>query len=154
MIILTDEQLETGSCIYQLYYGDRFAIIKAKTLAGSIYLFVKGYAAFIGAGGGTGNAKGGKGQNEWDGTNSYYFKFYKYIHDNPGKKFRVEVIMESNSGYYLLKQEQRFLNITIQNNKCLNSNVTSYIPKFNKKTGMYGWITKRNVADFRRFLSS
>ncbi len=154
MINVPPEYFETESCLYKLSYGDRYAIIKAKTLAGSIFLFEKGYAAFIAAGGGTGKDQGGKGQKEWDGTNSYYFKFYKFIHSHPNIPFKVDVLLETNNAYLLLKTEQQWLNKTISDKKCLNSNVTAYIPKYSPKTASYGWISKRNVADFRRFLST
>lgn len=154
MIPISDDNFETESCVYKLYYGDRYVIIKAKSLAGSIYLFEKGYAAFVAGGGGTGNKKAGEGQKEWDGTNTYYFKFYSYIHDNPKQEFMVEVLLETNNGYQLLKKEEQELSKCISDKKCFNSNVTAYIPKFRSKTNSYGWLSKRNVADFRRFLST
>lgn len=153
MIQILEEYLETESCVYKLYYGDRYVVVKGKTLAGSIYLIERGYVAFIAAGGGTGRGRGGEGQKEWDGTNSYYFQFYSYIYDNPDFSYKVEVILETNDAYRLLKTEYLVLKSCLKDKKCLNSNVTSYIPKFSVKTGTYGWITKRNVTDFRRFLT-
>ncbi len=153
MIFLDEDYSENESCVYKLFYGERYVIIKAKVLAGSIFLFEKGYAAFIGAGGGTGWGNGGQGQKEWDGTNTFYFKFYTYIHNNPGLKFRVEILLETNDPYQLLKREEQELRRCMNDKKCYNSNITAYIPKFRSKTNSYGWISKRNVADFRRFLS-
>lgn len=153
MIVISEDYFETESCVYKLFYGDRYVIVKAKTLAGSIYLFEKGYASFIAGGGGTGKDKAGEGQKEWDGTNTFYFKFYKYIHDHAGFLFNIEVILETNNCYQLLKREEIELSASFTNKKCFNSNVTAYIPKFRTKINMYGWIPKRSVADFRRFLS-
>lgn len=155
MIQVPEEYFEVESCIYKLYYGPYYVIIKGKTLTGSIYLFERGYAAFMAAGGGIGRGKqlGGKGQEEWEGKNTFYYKFYKMIYYNPGFEFKVEVLLESNDGYQLLKHEEIELSKCIRDKKCLNSNVTAYIPKFRKSTNSYGWISKRQVADFRRFLS-
>lgn len=154
MVVIPDEYFEVESCVYKLYYGEYYAIIKGKTLSGSIYLFERGYAAYIAAGGGRGNKHAGKGQEEWEGKNSFYYKFYETIYYNPGLPFTVEVLLESNDGYQLLKTEEQELAKSIKDKKCLNSNITAYIPKFRAKTNSYGWLTNRQVADFRRFLAS
>lgn len=154
MVTIPDEYFEVESCVYLLSYGDRFVIVKGKTLTGSIYLIERGYAAFVSAGGGQGRDRGGEGQKEWEGKNTYYFKFYSYIHDNPGLQFKVEVLLESNNAYQLLKKEQQELNIAIRNNKCLNNNITAYIPKYSSKTKSHGWISKGSVLAFKRFLKS
>ena len=153
MIVISEDYFETESCVYKLFYGYRYVIVKAKTLAGSIYLFEKGYASFIAGGGGTGKDKAGEGQKEWDGTNTFYFKFYNYIHDNPKLLFKIDVLLETNNYYQLLKREELELRVCMNDRKCFNSNVTAYIPKYRAKTNTYGWIPKRSVADFRRLLS-
>lgn len=154
MILIPDEYFEVESTVYKLYYGDRYIIVKGKTLTGSIYLIERGYAAFISAGGGSGNKSGGQGQKEGDGKNTFYFKFYSYIHDNPKLQFNVQVLLESNNPYELLKLEELQLRASIRDKKCLNNNVTAYIPKYNKKSTMYGWINKGSVLAFKKFLAS
>lgn len=154
MIQIPDEYFEVESAVYKLSYGDRYVIIKGKTLTGSIYLFERGYAAFVSAGGGQGRNQGGEGQKQWDGTNTFYFKFYSYIHNNPKLPFKVEVLLESNNGYQLLKREQQELNASIRDKKCLNSNVEAYVNKYSKKTGSYGWLSKGHVLAFKKFLKS
>lgn len=146
--------LEVESCVYKLWYGDVYLIVKGKTLSGSIYLIEKGYAAFIAAGGGSGNQEGGVGQHEWDGVNSYYFKFYRYMHKNPGLTSKVEVLLESNNPYELLKLEQIELQKSIRDKKCLNSNLNAYIPKYRAKTKSYGWINKGYVLSFKKFVKN
>jgi hypothetical protein len=151
MILIPDEYFETESCVYKLYYGDKYLIVKGKTLAGSIFFIEKGYASVISSGGG--KQRTHDIQKEWEDKNKFYFKFYKHIYDNPKLQFRIEVLLETNNAYHLLKREQQELTKSIRDKKCLNSNLTSYIPKFNTKTNMYGWITKKQVASFRRFLT-
>lgn len=146
--------LEVESCVYKLWYGNKYLIVKGKTLSGSVYLIEKGYAAFIAAGGGTGHQEGGSGQNEWDGVNSYYFKFYRYMHKNPNLDARIEVLLESNNAYELLKTEQIQLQNCIRDKNCLNSNLNAYIPKYRAKTKSYGWINKGSVLAFQKFMKN
>lgn len=146
---------ETESCLYKLYYGDKYIIAKGKTLAGSVFLIEKGYAYFIAGGGGTGRRHlGGEGQKEGDGKNTYYRKFYTYIKKNPGLEFRIEVILEDNNGYQLLKAEQVELNKAFRDKKLMNNNITSYIPQYRAKTKSYGWISRAHVMNFKRFVKN
>lgn len=146
--------LEVASCVYKLYCGDRFLIVKGKTLAGSIYLIEKGYAAFIAAGGGTGNKQGGDGQKESDGVNTYYRAFYTYWKKNPDLPLYYKVMLESDNPYELLKCEQELLDESINNKRCLNNNIKAYIPIFRKKTQMYGWMNKGSVLAFKKYLKN
>lgn len=152
-MVLPEIDYEVAACIYKLYYGDRYVIIKGKTLAGSIYFVLQnGYSKFLAAGGGTGRKKGGAGQKEWEESNHFYKKFYRWVKKN-SFTFTVEVILESDDAYELLKREQIELNKSIRDKKCLNNNVLAYIPKYREKTGMYGWISAKEVALFRRFIT-
>lgn len=161
---LTPDDLEVQSCVYKLFCGDRYVIVKGKTLAGSIYLIERGYAGFI-AGGGRPNTEkdtlnkkwekvGGSGQNEWDGTNSYYMKLYKFIKENPLLPIRHEVLIESDNAYVLLKTEQMALDAAVRDKKCLNNNLTSYIPIYRAKTKSYGWMNRGSVLAFKKFLKA
>ena len=145
---------EVESCVYKLWHGEKYLIIKGKNLASSIYLFEKGYASFIAGGGGRGNDSAGAGQNEWDGTNSYYYKFYSHIYNNPDLISRIEVLIESNNAYELLKIEQMQLNNAIRDKNCLNNNINAYIPKYRAKSKSYGWINKGSVLAFKKYLKN
>lgn len=148
MIHIPNEYFETESCVYKLYYGDRYVIVKGKTLAGSIYLIEKGYANFI-------SSWGGAGGKEWDDdANLFYKKFYLYIHKHPKLQFKVQVILESNNAYDLLVCEQNEIDACMSKKKCLNSNLYAYIPKFRPKTDSHGWISKTDVNSFNEFLNN
>lgn len=151
-MVLPEIDYEVGSCVYKLYCGDKYVIVKAKTLSGSIFLIEKGYSYFAFGGGGSGNDVTGEGHKEWEGKNSYYYRFYKWVKANEATPLEVKIITESKSGYQLLKSEQILLDAAVRDSNCLNNNVVSYIPKFRESTKSYGWITKRNVTDFKRFL--
>jgi len=154
MIPIIEEHFEVESCVYKLYHGNKYVIVKGKTLTGSVHLIEKGYQAFMTAGGGTGRGQGGQGQNEWDGVNTYYLKLYKYIYDNPKLISRIEILNESNSGYELLKTEHIELQKSIKDKNCINNNVQAYIPKYRKSTNSYGWISKAHVLNFQKFLKA
>lgn len=148
MIPIPDEYFEVENCVYKLYYGDRYIIVKGKTLSGSIYLIEKGYANFI-------SSWGGIDGKEWDDdTNLFYKKFYLYIHKHPKKQFTLEIVLESNNPYQLLLKEQELLDVSIKKAKCLNSNVEAYIPKFREKSQSYGWIDKETVDRFKDYLNN
>lgn len=118
-IPLIDET--TGPCIYRLYYGDRFIIHRASnTLKGSIYNILKAYSYF------KGHANVHK---ETSDKKDYYFAFYNFMRRNPSKELKVEVIFKSNDFYELLCAEHIELKNSFSAKKCLNPNLTSYIPK-------------------------
>lgn len=152
--VIPNIDTETESCVYKLSYGDRYIIAKGKTLAGSIFLFEKGYAYFLLGGGGTGNEVSGTGHKEGEGKNTFYFKIYKYIKEHPNLEFNLQVLLESNNGYQLLKTEQLELNKAIRDKKCLNSNIEAYIPQYRTKTKSYGWISNGYVHAFKKFLKN
>lgn len=145
---------ETGSCVYKLFCGKKYVVVKGNNLAGSVFLIEKGYAAFLAAGGGSGKKKGGIGQKESDGVNTYYFKFYKHLKSNPTLPLQVEVIFESDNAYQLLKREQIELTKAFKDKNLLNNNITSYIPKYRSEKKMYGWIPRMSVLNFKKFLKN
>lgn len=128
------------SCVYRLYYGDKYIIQKGKNLSGSLFLIQKGLAYFL-----------AYDHKEYEGQNRYFFQFYNHVRSNPGLKFRVEVLFESTNGYQLLKREQIELNESFSDKKCLNNNISAYIPQRKVKGGDFGWISRYHVAAFRRF---
>mgnify|MGYP000892593253 CR=1 FL=1 len=144
---------EVESCLYKLFCGKKYIIVKGKTLAGSVYLIQKGYAYFIAGGGRKGN-KAGDGHKEGSGTNTYYFNFYKHIKKNPTQEVRIEIILESNNPYQLLKIEQIELTKSFKDKNNLNNNITSYIPKYRTATKSYGWIPKSAVLNYKKFLKN
>lgn len=131
-----------GRCVYKLYYGDRYIINYGKDLAGSLFLLQKGYAYHVAY----------EQQEADDKKNKTWIKFYRYIQKNPNKKFKVEVIFKSKSAYQIIKRCQIELDKSFSDRKCLNNNLTAYIPLYRPNLNMYGWITPRQVALFKSFL--
>jgi hypothetical protein len=149
--------VDVDACVYRLWYSDKYIIVKGKNLAGSVFLIQKGLAYFL-AGGGRASEQSaagvaGEGHKEGQGKNTFYFQLYSFVKANPLREWKVEVLLESDNGYQLLKREQMELDGAIADKRCLNSNVQAYIPKFRAKTFMYGdWIKPSHVLCFKKFL--
>lgn len=130
-----------GHCVYKLYYGDRYIINYGKDLAGSLFLIQKGFAYHV-----------AYGQKEADDKkNKTWMKFYRYIQKNPKLKFRLEVLFKSKSAFQVLKRCQIELDKAISDRKCLNNNLTPYLPVYRPNLNMYGWITPRQIKLFENF---
>ena len=114
----------TGSCIYKLYYGDRYIIHRASnSLQGSLFNIIRAYSYFKGY---------ANVHKETSDKKDYYFAFYNFIRRNKGKELRVEVLFESDNFYDLLVFEHRTLEENFSYKKCLNANISSYIPTRSK----------------------
>lgn len=143
---------EIKGCVYRLWYGDKYVIIKGKSFDGSVYFFKNGLYYYENGGCGQGNELDGRGKKVWDGANTFYHAIYTHIINHPGLNWQVELLFQSDNPYQLLKREQIELTGAIKDKRCLNSNITSYIPKYNSKTKTYGWVGKSHVLNFRKFL--
>ena len=53
----------------------------------------------------------------------------------------------------LLKAEEIALQVHMRDRKCLNSNITAYIPKL-RSDGNYGWISAAHVKAFKMYQDS
>ena len=148
MISGIDIDQEVGSCVFQLFYGNRYVIVKGKSLASSIFFIEKGYAYFVAGG------VDGEGHKDGDGKNWFYNKFYSYVRDNPGLQWNIVVVVESENGYDLLKAEHILISKKIKDKRCLNVNVQAYIPKYRKSTRSHGWISRGSVLNFYKYLKS
>lgn len=128
-------------CVYKLYCGKKFLIIKGKTLAGSLMMFEKGYSYFVGY------------EHNITDKNRYYYKMYYYIFRHPDFSINIQVLFTSENAYDLLVFEQEQLSKYFSDKKCFNNNLTSYINVFNEKTDSYGWMSKQDVERFNLYLS-
>lgn len=131
-----------GHCVYKLYYGNHYIINSGKDLAGSIFGLQKGYAYHVAYKQGEADEK----------KNKLWIKFYRRIQQHPGLDFRLEVLFESKSAYQVLKRCQIELDAALNDKKCLNNNLTPYIPQYKEKLKNHGWITKRQVKLFNNFI--
>jgi len=148
------------SCVYRLWYRDRYVIAKGKTLAGSVFLIQKGLAYYLAGGGkaseNSGQGIAGEGHKLGEGKNSFYGPLYEHIRRHPSGEWKVELVFESDNPYQLLKREHVELEAAYSRDKrCLNSSPDAYIPKYRKKEKMYGdWIKPSYVMCFKKYLKN
>jgi hypothetical protein len=130
--------------VYKLSYAGKFIYIKGRTLAGSLIILTDTLNSFS------------EGNNDRF-KDHLYTHIYNHILDRPGGRFRVKVIAQADCPddlYSLLKQEQMMLDADRYNPFCLNNQVQAYIPNYSEKTGMYGWLPKTAVMNFKKWLHS
>lgn len=131
-----------NSCVYRISFNDKFVIVKAKDHIMSIQAIQKSLNQFM-----------RNSELQRNPTNLYYH-FFSYVEKVKDGYFTVEILLESDNAYELLKAEQKALNEAIKDKKCLNNNVEAYIPDFNEITGMYGWLPKTSVMSFKKWKKS
>lgn len=131
-----------GQCVLKITYdGKKYIIAKgkegyatAKRIENSLNAFIRG------------------GRND---PSSVYFHFFNYIKKHPHKEFNVEVLLESDSAYELLKREQQELDKGLTDKKFMNNQVNAYIPEWKEDLKMYGnWIPPHAVMNFRNWFKT
>lgn len=130
------------SCVYKLSLNDRYVIVKAKDHESSVSAIQKALNQFI------------RHSESQRNPGNLYFHFFSYVEKQKEGKFEVEILVESDNAYELLKMEQTELNKVSKDKKCLNNTTDAYIPQFNEITSMYGWITKQSVLNFKKWLKN
>lgn len=126
-------------CVYRLSYGGKYVIVKGKTLAGSLFFIQKGYGWF---------------DVVEKKDSALYGHFYTHIKETTAGRFRVRVLLKTANTYALLKREQNELDKGRYDQNCLNNNTEGYIPQYNEQTGLYGWLDKGSVLNFKNYLKS
>lgn len=130
-----------GSTVVKIFYGkSKYVVVKCKKEYDSIKSIEKQLASFL---------RGGK-RNE----GSMYIHLFDYVKSNPGGSFRVKLILESESPYELLKAEQSALKEGRKDPNMLNNNIEAYIPQFDADSGYYGWLSKADVMNFKRWIKA
>lgn len=124
-------QSEVKGCVYKLWYGQKFMIIKAKYLRNSLEIRQRNYAYFYY----NNHQSNDRLKNDQD------FKFFDYCRKHHGKfSYRVELVLESESPLELLEAEQELLLAEMRNKKCMNNSIVSYLPK---------WVPVEDVEKFK-----
>lgn len=138
--IIASGAMQVGQCVLKIIYdGKKYVIVKCKDGYQSLKRIENALNGFIR--GGSNNPEG------------VYFHFYNYIKKNPHKDFKVDVLLESDSAYELLKLEQTELESGRNDRKFMNNQVNAYIPQWNEDTKMYGnWIPPHAVLNYNNWL--
>lgn len=130
--------------VYKLSYAGKYIYIKGKSLAGSLIILTDTMKSF-----------NNKNSERFKGH--LYTHLYNHIGDYPGNRFTIKIIAtadDEQSFYNLLKEEQMVLDAARYDTDCLNNQTEAYIPQYNDSTGMYGWLPKSAVMNFKKYLTS
>lgn len=93
-------------------------------------------------------------QYNMNGTNSQdiYFPIVKHIHNTGYYECQIAFICQSTNPYEVIKAEFLALQEHKDNSLCINRNDKPYVPKFNPKTNMFGWLTKNQFLNYCKLL--
>lgn len=119
----------------KIYIGRKFYIVKTKTiqwLEMHLNKLLKAYNS--------------------DGMDSkdLYFPVVKQIHNTGYYDVNVEILKQSTNPYEVIKSELITLYESRENSLLLNKNKFPYIPKYNPKTKMYGWLTINQFLNYKK----
>ena len=127
-------------CVVKISYGKVYVIAKCKSQSDALKRIENGLNAFI---------RGGK-----NNPAGIYFHLYNYVKEHPDNKFKVETLLESDSGYKLLKKEKEELDRGRLDYHFLNNQLEPLIPEYNDETDMYGWLKKNEVLNYKKWLKN
>lgn len=142
-IITKYQRNDVAHVLFKLSYGGKYLIIKGRSLAGALVMFVNDYNSF--------NPENARFKSH------FYVHMYNHLQSGSGGRFRVKILAnaEDDGGFYnLLKTEQMELDAARYDICCLNNQMDAYIPQYKESTGMYGWIPRQPVLNFQRWLKS
>jgi len=131
--------------VYKLSYAGKFIIVKGKTLCGSLIIIANTWEQFT------------RGRDRFGGH--LYVHLYNHVWGKSkfGNRFSVRVLAkvgDTCNQYQLLKREQMELDKHRYTPECLNNATEAYIPQYNEATGMFGWLEKSAVMNFKKWLKS
>jgi hypothetical protein len=118
-------------CVYKLFWGEVYVIVKAKTFIRSKTIIESSLERFL----------------EKNKRDLMYHRFFSYIKDHPHMNFRVKILLKSDNPYRLLIKEQEELDKCHSDLNCFNNSFVAYVPK-----GIQGkrkaWINRGHYLNF------
>lgn len=129
------------SCVYKLWYSDKYIIEKCKNLPISVQKIVNGLNCFI------------KNTPHGRDRKNLAYKFFNYIlwNQNEDIDLRIEVVFVSKNPYQLLIREQEELYNAKNDESCLNISFDAYIPIFTQVNGVGSWINRGYYLNFMQW---
>lgn len=127
---------DVQGCVYKLWYSERYIIVKAKTLLRSVQTIEVDLGYFF------------KGREK---EKNLYHDFYIHIECSPDQDFKIEVILQSDNPYELLKAEYIALEQGYSDINCMNKIFEPYVPKATQKNGKKSWINRGYYLNFMQW---
>lgn len=152
-ISISEEFIDAEYCVFKLYYGEKYVVLMGKTLFRQVEIIRYNLAYYFKRG-------DHKIERKNKSDQDFCTDFYKYIHDNPGKDFRIEVVIEDPNPYKLLQSNQIELDKGFNNDDCLNINTQPELSKYIQMPALYRsgkyknykhWINRGYYLNFRKW---
>ena len=83
-----------------------------------------------------------------------YFPIVKHIYEKGHYEIKVDIICQDENPYKVIKAEFLALKEEVGKPLCLNKISEPYTPKYNSKTGMFGWLTKNQFLNFKKLVKA
>lgn len=138
-IVIPEEIIATKECVFKLWYGDKYIVSMAKSLARGIELIHNDLRRFL------------KGTRKKPGPENLFYRFYGFVQGNPDESFFLEILYTGGNGYQLLKHCQIALGEAEGDPNNLNSQLTPYISKTLQSKHNCWWINRGTYLNFRRW---
>lgn len=89
-----------------------------------------------------------------NGVADMYLPIVKHIHNTGYYDVQVDIICQDENPYKVIKAEFLALKEHVGQSLCLNVSTEPYTPKFNSKTGMFGWLTVNQFLNFKKLVKA
>lgn len=146
-IIIPIDVVDILESVYKLSYGDKYIIVMAQSTYRSVWSINDDLVRY------------NKGVSE-KVKEGLYGRFCQYVTDNPGHKFKFEMILSSVNPYQLLKCCQLELDKGKDDINCLNTNTEPYLSYRIQTPPLYlsdyakknkYWINRGYYLNFRKW---
>lgn len=87
-----------------------------------------------------------------NGVIDMYLPIVKHVHDTGYYEIKVDIICQDGNPYKVIKAEYLALLQEVGKTLCLNKKAEPYMPKFNPKTNMFGWLTVNQFLNFKKLV--
>ncbi len=89
-----------------------------------------------------------------NGIADMYLPIVQHVHNTGYYEIQVDIICQDENPYKVIKAEFLALKEAVGNPLCMNKSTEPYTPKFNSKTGMFGWLTVNQFLNFKKFVKA
>lgn len=154
-IEIPDGIKDAKACVFKLYYGEKYIISMGRSLAWPIKTIQADIDRY------SDNLESAKSHER------LYWKFCRLVKLGKEREFKIEVLLESESPYQLLKRCQLELDNSIEDINCLNTFFEPYISKriqtstkflkerkYKDGTLNISWINRGHYLNFRKWKSN
>lgn len=153
--IETDIYYGIGGCVFKVSYGDKYIISMGKYLKNALDMLNTDLT-------GIKNKRNSLFKQDKGGQ---FIIFSEYVYNNPSLEFNVDILLQSNNPYQLLKRCQEELDDAIADKNCFNSYFIPFLSRKiqcpikwwrereQNKNKPY-WINRGHYLNYRKWLYS